>query len=362
MMAWAGVVCAESPAEGTDETIVLRPAGQENTLVISQGKDHLWAIDEEVCVTGSGDSGPRCGKVILTTAESATIKLAPSPKAEPAIVPTAPRKGDTVRVRSRRKTSSGQVNVLLKGGDSLPSPTEQVISIGNGKILTIRLPNVEGWKKGDYLCLSRDQARVTCGSVVSVGHGKLVVSRDFSRERFNEGNRYTLTKETRSVASVGQTVEIVGDEYVYRLSAVAGAFAGTNFAYPEARVSAIVAPHWAVGLSGQTAMSESGPSNVRIIGVFANAEWYLRRAEHRGLFGRAGAGAYLFQDTDGLRSESGVAPAIFGGAGWRWVFPFRLNLAVTAGGLYVKAPELTRITNRFMGAMPYISAEAGMSF
>jgi len=246
----------------------------------------------------------------------------------------------------------------------------QILKIAaSRKMMAIGGVNPSSFSVNDALCVERDAANRVCGQVVKVLAKGIIFSAANANHGLQQGDRVTLRRNGRSVASqeydptMSSTASTRRGGYVGRRNDVS---AGVEFIQPMMIYQRMLGSHFAIGLMPIYMDFSSLDGSLSGIGGHLMLNYYSK-SPFKGWWLFGGVGYYSFTATlnatqnNPTTTEKGSTISALVGGGYRFVFGSSgWNLGLGAGVQYLANPQTTSL--QFSSILPAASVDVGYAF
>lgn len=275
----------------------------------------------------------------------------------------------------RYDTRSLALVALLPFVASVPAHAGQVLKTAGKKAL-VSIGSGDDWGPDDSVCFYRGAKKLGCGTVLRIVKEKALVSvggvkltkgdrvegmgrpRETRRERPRESERET------AAADVGESYGSANNRRFgkpIKFDLTAGMNASLNLFYPTIGFQYSILPYLSLGLRPSFFRLRSETSTLVSYGGIFTVNYY-RDHHFKGLWGQLGAGAFLYNISQGSLSESPTTFVGLATIGWRLRFKSGLNIGIAGGVQYIGSPQSALVAIEFDGARPIAILDAGFAF
>jgi hypothetical protein len=407
LVLWVGVPKAASAAE------VLAISEEGDQLTISPALGNPWKENESVCVL-RGLVRVSCGFVTKSTGEGAIVQVTLATQEKPRLRDTVDRVEHTAQVyqvitdkksaiithAANRRWLAGDTVCLYRKNDPLgcgevsgaqeltaraelfwssgvsfnvgdgvreaPGKARVVKVLEGGDSIILAQTIVKPWKVGETLAVMMGPTPVAWGQVSKSYPLTVEVKILQAKDSFDEGDWVKPAALPTDVSKLKdeeaeRQVAAINDAVAFRDGKREVLSAGFMSLMPTLRYERAVFPRVALGGALLVASQGLGGGSLSGLGMMATVNYYPRIFP-RGFWLQMGMGFAHLGFTRGAAAETRLVPLFSATAGWKWVTPKGISVALGGGALYLTETSSPKVFLNHSGVIPTLQLDFGFVF
>lgn len=230
----------------------------------------------------------------------------------------------------------------------------------SGKFVAITQDTPNPWVQGDRVCLQQKGAPTTCGSVVKAAAKGAVVRLDSPAESIPPGTQVKRANTELPQEAPASDTSAKPQSDPTLLNLTAGVDVGTNFFIPTFGLHFAFSRHFALATKFNFFSYTASPYSLSSLSTLLAFNYYSHDY-FKGFWVQLAGGLNFFKLTGGT-PQSPEALQLLGTVGWRFKWPFGLNIGVGVGGQYIADPNFKVVTVNGLGFAPVGEIDLGLCF